>query len=133
MQTGFTTKDAIQLGVVAGIAYALYSLLKTVGTAGAAAAGAATNWTSDQIAQLISWWDTLTVSPPMNVLGNVVLPNGQSFPVASLTLRQDSQGNVYFQTTDNSVWQISPGANAQGNWTATIVPPTNFGVAGGGW
>lgn len=131
--SGFTTKDVIQLGVVAGIGYALYTLLKTVGKAGAAAAGAATNWTSDQIAQLVNFWDDLGATAPMQVQGNVLLPNGQSIPVASLTVRQDAQGNVYFQTTDKSVWQISPGSDAQGNWSASIVPPPNFGVTGSGW
>jgi hypothetical protein len=119
----------VTFGLVAGIAYAVFVLLQQVGKVG----GAAANWTASQIADLALWWSQLTASPPMSVPGNVNLPNGQSFPVSSLTLRNDTQGNVYFQTIDGSVWQIASGSDASGNWSASIVPPPNFGVTGAGW
>lgn len=133
MANDIGAKDIITFGLVAGIAYAVYVLLQQVGKLGGAAAGAATNWTSSQLADLLTWWNQLVVSPPMAVAGNVLLPNGQSFPVSSLSLRNDPQGSVYFQTVDGSVWQIAPGSDANGNWSASIVPPPNFGVTGAGW
>lgn len=117
------------LALIGGVAYMVYKLVNAAG----AGAAAASNWTSSQLADLLTWWNQLTVSPPMRVLGNVNLPNGQSFPVADLGVRNDAQGNVYFQTSDGSVWQIYPGADASGNWTASLVPPPDFGVTGTTW
>lgn len=122
-------KDVLTYALIGGVAYAVYMLVNAAGKG----VGQAANWTTTQIADLATWWNTLTISPPMNALGNVSLPNGQSFAVATLNLRTDDTGAVYFQTTDGSVWQISPGADSSGNWSATIVPPPDFGVTGTVW
>lgn len=122
-------KDVLTYALIGGVAYAVYLLVNAAGKG----AGAAANWTSGQIADLLTWWNQLAVSPPMTALGNVNLPNGQSFPVNSLALRTDGTGAVYFQTLDGSVWQIASGADMSGNWSASIVPPPNFGVTGTTW
>lgn len=122
-------KDVLTYALIGGVAYAVYLLVNAAGKG----AGAAADWTSSQIADLALWWSQLTSAPPMTALGNVNLPNGQSFPVSSLTLRTDGTGAVYFQTTDGSVWQIASGSDASGNWSASIVPPPSFGVTGTTW
>lgn len=122
-------KDVVMIALVGGAAYAVYMLVNAAGKG----AGAAAGWTSGQIADLITWFSNLSPYPPMTALGNVNIANGQSFPVASLTLKTDGTGAVYFQTMDGSVWQINSGSDANGNWTASIVPPPNYGVTGAGW
>jgi hypothetical protein len=78
---------------------------------------------------IASFWNVLTISPPLKVLGNVVLPDGTNIgPLSSFTVGMDGQNNVYIQAL-GSVYQVGQ-SDANGNWPVQLVLAPNFGVTG---
>ncbi|MGH7743763.1 MAG: hypothetical protein ACREQ5_02950 [Candidatus Dormibacteria bacterium] len=63
-------------------------------------------------------WLTLTLSPPMQVLGNVVFPDGSQVPLSQFSIGTDSKNNVYVQS-GGVTYQLHP-HDANGNWPATV-------------
>lgn len=115
--------DLILYGALAIGAYLVYQaiapLLQGVGSAASAlATGASTaiNATSTGIANL---WVSLTQAAPINVLGNVVFPNGAAVPISQMPVRTDASGNVYVNS-GGVTYQLQP-SDANGNWPAVAV------------
>ena len=78
---------------------------------------------------IASFWNVLTISPPLKVLGNVVLPDGTNIgPLSSFTVGMDGQNNVYIQAL-GSVYHVGQ-SDANGNWPVQLVLAPNFGVTG---
>jgi hypothetical protein len=71
---------------------------------------------SDAIAKL---WLALTEQPPMQVVGDVVLPDGSTVPLSTLPIRADAQNRVYTNLSGH-VYQLQP-HDANGNWPAVLV------------
>lgn len=120
-----STQDAI---VVVGIgvgAYLLYQLInktpKIVKTATAPIA--------QGIADVINFWNRLFVSPPMGgVKGDVVLPDGTDVgPLATLTIKTDSDGNVYTLLFGSDLYMIGK-SDSNGNWPVQLVTAPDFGL-----
>jgi hypothetical protein len=78
---------------------------------------------------IANFWSALTLSPPLKVLGNVVLPDGTNIgPLSSFTVGMDAQSNVYIQAL-GSVYQVGQ-SDSNGNWPVQLVLAPNFGVTG---
>ena len=92
------------------VAYAIYKILPFLQKG--------KDETSDTIAK---WWLALFPNPPaMQVLGNVVFPDGTFVALANLQPpKSDPNGNV-FVTYNGHYYQLSP-SDANGNWPATLV------------
>jgi hypothetical protein len=126
----FETKDLIVIGgVVAGV-YVLYKILSKVPQAATNALQTITAPISNSIAQA---WTAMTLAPPMQgVPGNVLLPDGTNMgPLASMTIKSDSAGNVYIMAGD-TMYQLGQ-SDANGNWPVQLVIAPDFGVTGTSW
>jgi hypothetical protein len=81
---------------------------------------------------IADFWGRLTLGPSLQVSGNVVLPDGGvGIPLSSIQIRTDAAGNVY-TLLDGDLYQLGQ-SDANGNWPASLVLDTNFGVTGAGW
>ncbi len=98
------------LVVVIGVA-AIYLISK-----GTAIVSSATNAISSGAASL---WNSLTLAAPIQVVGNVSLPDGQVVPISSLSWRQDNAGNAY-TNVNGGVYQLAA-RDASGNFTLSAV------------
>jgi hypothetical protein len=103
------TMNLLLIAAIGGMAIYLLSKATQIGSA-------ATNAVSSAAADL---WVTLTSSGPVQVLGNVVLPDGSVVAISSLQWREDTQGNAYTQV-NGSVYELSP-RDGNGNFTLTQV------------
>lgn len=102
-------RDLINLALLGAGAYVLYQVLaKKIGAVAAPA--------TDAIAKL---WVSLTEQPPMQVLGDVVMPDGSTVPLSTVPIRGDAQGRVY-TNLNGHVYQLQP-HDANGNWPAVLV------------
>lgn len=110
-----TARLALFAAIGLGAAYLLYKLTQ-VGAPIVAAAGQAIGAGTSAAANL---WVSLTSSGPIQVLGNVGLPDGTVVPISSLTWKTDNQGNTY-TNINGSVYQLSA-RDANGNFTLTQV------------
>lgn len=133
-------KDILTIAAVAAGAYALYTLFQGLGKLGsgvASAAGAAYKGAQAATApvsnSIASFWTALTLPPSMSgVPGNVVLADGTSLgPLSSMTVKTDTQGNVYVNL-GGAVYQLGQ-SDANGNWPASLMLEPDFGATGGGW
>jgi hypothetical protein len=110
-----------------GVAYILYKSLGAVG----AAASTAVSTVSSGIANAWLSLPLVGLPPTMNVLGNVLLPNGTLVPLNSLQggdIRNDTSNppNV-LANIQGTIYQLSP-SNAQGNFPAALVGPAPAGA-----
>ena len=64
-------------------------------------------------------WVSLTSAGPVQVLGNVDLPDGSTVAISSLQWRQDNQGNAY-TNINGSVYELAA-RGADGNFTLSQV------------
>lgn len=72
---------------------------------------------SDAIA---SAWLAATLPSPMDVLGNVVFPDGSQVAVSALSLRANSQTGAVQVMYSGHIYALSP-SDANGNWPAVLV------------
>lgn len=120
------TSDLIKIGAVGLGVYFLYTFLSKK------IPDAAKKATAPLSQAIANFWVSLTASPPMPVLGDVILPDGTDIgPLSQFSVGKDSSGNVYIQSGAD-VYQVQP-SNAQGNWPATLVTAPDFGVTGTTW
>jgi len=75
---------------------------------------------------IADFWNSLTASPAMNVLGNVDLPNGQIVAISGITWKHDAAGNSYTMI-GNQVYQLAA-RGADGNFT--LAPYGGGGTVG---
>lgn len=106
------TLNLLAIAAIGGMA--LYLLSKAT-KVGAAAAGVA----SSAIADAITFWDQLGSGAPINVLGNVALPDGSVAAISSLTWKSDNQGNAYTQW-NNGVYELAA-RDSNGNFTLQAI------------
>lgn len=126
------TEDAVKLAIVVGGGYLIYQLLSKATSGVAKVASTVTAPVSNAIASVIT---TLTQSPPMNVLGNVIFPDGTNGgPLSAMKVFTDSSGNVYVKSTTGDLYQVGQ-SDSNGNWPVTMVIPDNFGTTNptAGW
>ena|SRR5487761_1342585 len=105
-------ESTIKLALILGIGIAAIYLLGKVTQIGAAA----TNAVSSAAANL---WVSLTSAAPIEVAGNVALPDGSVAAISSLTWKQDNAGNAY-TNVNGSVYELAA-RNANGDFTLTQV------------
>ncbi len=131
------TQDFVLLGVLALAGYIVWQVVQGVkataglaGAAGSAIVKGAQTVTAPVAAALASAWNAMTATSSMPVLGNVLFPDGTLTPIAQLTVKQDSLGNVYVASPANGLlFQLQP-SNADGNWPALqITDPSQIGQA----
>lgn len=114
--------DLIVWGAIGIALYLVYQALSQGASVVSSAAGAAANAIANPIANL---WSSLTLAPPMGVLGTVQFPNGNQVSTASLPMRTDSSGNVYVNT-GGITYQLSPWVlDSNGN---PVYPATPVGT-----
>lgn len=125
-------KDWLMLAGLGIGGYFLYQLLN----AGKKQFDKGTNLISTGIANAIL---SLTQQPPMNVLGNIVLPDGSDGgPLANTPVYTDSKGGVYIKSVTGDVYSVGK-SDSNGNWPVTLVQsnyqiPDNFGLTdSSGW
>lgn len=110
-----SVKETLNLALILGIGilgiYAI-SKIKTFTKPGVDAL-------STGIADVIIWWDQLGSGAPIQVSGNVVLPDGSVAAISSLTWKSDNQGNAYTKI-GNAVYELAP-RDANDNFTLTQV------------
>lgn len=104
------TDKLILYGAIAVVAYVVWSKLTKTGQAAVNTAG--------QVGANL-WLTLFPLPAAMQVLGNVVMPNGSLIPVGSVQLRQDSDGNTFTQIA-GTTYQLSP-HDDQGNYPLTAV------------
>lgn len=127
------TQDYVLLGVLGLAAYIVYQLIQGVRATGAAVGAVysgAKTVTAPVASALAKAWSAMTLAPSPMVLGNVLFPDGSRVPLSSLTVKQDSLGNVYVASPDNGLLlQLQP-SNANGDWPAVqITDPSQIGTA----
>ncbi len=77
-----------------------------------------TDQTSDTIAK---WWLALFPNPPaMQVLGNVIFPDGTYVALQNLQPPKSDANGAVFVTYQGHYYQLSP-SDDNGNWPATQV------------
>jgi hypothetical protein len=103
-------RELTNLALIVLAAVILYQLLKK-------AIPNATAPAADAIAAF--WLKLFPNPPPMNVLGNVVMPDGSLVPLQGLEVRTDANQNVFVKV-GSSVYQLAP-SDANGNWPAVAV------------
>jgi hypothetical protein len=101
----------INFAMLGGLAFVLWKFKDT--------ADKVTAPVSDAIANAIMLWNRLTVSPTIQLLGNIKFPSGKLVPISTLPIRKDGSGNVYTQY-QGSVYQLQA-SDPQGNWPAIPV------------
>lgn len=105
---------ASNLFVLGAIGIGLYYLWKTSqAVAGGVSAGV--NAVSGSIAD---FWTSLTLSPPMDQQGSVLI-GSQQVPLNSLPVGQDASGNVFVQY-GGGVYQLGQ-SDSNGNYPASPV------------
>lgn len=115
MNVAENRKETLNLVLIATIGGMALYLLSKVGKVGAAA----TNAISSSIASAAISWDNLIYGGPIQVLGNVALPDGSVAAISSLEWRHDNQGNTYTQW-NNSVYELAA-RDSSGNFTLQAV------------
>ena len=105
-----STMNLLLIAVIGGIG--LYALSKIGQGAAAVVSGVST--------AAADLWVSLTSSAPINVLGNVALPDGSVAAISSLTWKSDNQGNAYTQLSDGHVYELAA-RDANGNFTLSQV------------
>ena len=100
-------RDIGTLGLMAGLAYAIYKL--------APGFSKATNATADVIANFYTW---ATLPPAMVVQGNLSFADGSLVPLSMVDVRQ--QGNLVVASYAGHFYQLSP-SDASGNWPAMLI------------
>lgn len=109
------SEGTLNLLLIAAIgAAAIYLLNK-----GTKLAQTATEPLSTAIADAITFWNQLGSGAPIQVLGNVALPDGSVAAISSLTWKSDNQGNAYTQW-NNGVYELAP-RDSNGNFTLQAV------------
>jgi len=104
------TGDLVNLATLGIVAYLVYELLPGLKKT--------TDQTSDTIAK---WWLALFPNPPaMQVLGNVLFPDGTFVALSSLQPPRSDASGAVFVTYNGHYYQLSP-SDANGNWPATQV------------
>jgi hypothetical protein len=133
------TQDLVLLGGLVLVGYVLYKVFGAVqataaaaGVAGKAVIKGAQVVTAPVAAALATAWSAMTSNPNISLLGNVLWPDGTSTPIASLTVKSDTLGNVYVASPQNGLlFQLQP-SDANGNWPAVqITDPSQIGAAPG--
>lgn len=112
IEKGEGTLNLLLIAAIGGMALYLLSKVTKVGAAAASA-------TSSAIADAITFWDQLGSGAPINVLGNVALPNGSVAAISSLTWKSDNQGNAY-TNIGGSVYELAA-RDGNGNFTLSQV------------
>jgi hypothetical protein len=95
------------LGVGAFVAWKWFS--KTVGAITAPVSSA-----------LANAWVSATSPSPMNVLGNVVFPDGSQTPLNQLDVRSDNQTGAVQVLSGGHIYQLQS-HDSNGNWPAMLI------------
>jgi hypothetical protein len=107
--------DWVGIGVVGVGGYLLYKLLSKVPQATAPVTSAIANaW--------VAATNALNGSFTMQLLGNLVFPDGSSVPIAQLpsgSMRSDASGNLQV-LYNGHIWQMQP-SDANGNFPVSVV------------
>jgi hypothetical protein len=107
-----STEDLIKLGLIAGIGYLIYRAWGAV----SAGVAAVTNVPVTAAAQA---YVNLTSSPSMVAQGNVVLPDGTSVPISSLSPQPVAGTNSASVSYMGSQYYLNtPSDPTDGNWYA---------------
>jgi len=101
------TKEIVLLGAAGAGLYVLFKGMKQFQKG--------TDYVAEGIAKL---YLKMTLAPPVQVLGNVLFPNGTKVPLSQLEIRTDSAHDVFTRFQGN-IYQLQP-SNAQGDWPATL-------------
>ncbi len=109
----FDRQSQREMLIIGGVALLAWYVLKRVGDA----TGAGVDAVATGIARL---WTSLTASPPIQVLGNVVFPDGARVAISSLTIKTDRATGAVYTMRGGQVYQLQP-HNAQGDWPAVRV------------
>ena len=103
------TRDLTNLAVLGIGGVILYAIIKK--------GSQAIDYTSSTLADI---WLSLTLPPTMQLLGNIVMPDGSLLPLQGADVRLYPNGDTLLQL-DGHFYKLSP-SNADGNWPATQVP-----------
>jgi hypothetical protein len=116
--------------VLAGIGLGGYLLYRFFGKAKTLA----TQATAPIAAGIANAIVSLTAQPQMDVLGNIILPDGSDGgPLSATTVYSDNSGGVFVKTTNGDVYRVGK-SDANGNWPVTFVQsnyqlPVDFGLS----
>ena len=102
------TLNLLLIAAIGGMALYLLSKATKVGAAVADA-------TSSAVADAILFWNNLQNGGPIQVLGNVALPDGSVVAISSLTWKSDNSGNAY-TNINGSVYELAA-RDGNGNFT----------------
>lgn len=100
------TEELLKWAVIAGIAYFVYDALKK---------NPITKVTADWIADFYLW---LTLPGSMELQGEVVLPNGDTFHLSEADIRE--KGGVVVAAYGGHFYQLSP-HDEDGNWPGVLI------------
>lgn len=107
-----TMTEKTELAIVGAALLVVLYITKRVGDA----AGAGVDAAASGIANA---WISLTMSPPIQVLGSVRFPDGSLVPLSSLTVKTDKTGGV-FTMRGGHLFKLMPHDDS-GNWPAAQV------------
>lgn len=106
------TLNLLLIAAIGGMALYLINKAKNLGKK-------ATDAISTGIADAVMFWNNLAYGGPIQVLGNVALPDGSVAAISSLTWKSDNQGNAYTNIS-GSVYELAA-RDGNGNFTLSQV------------
>lgn len=102
------TFNLLLIAAIGGVALYLLNKAKNFGKS-------ALDTVTTGIADAAMFWNNLAYGGPIQVLGNVVLPNGSVTSIQGLIWRHDNQGNTY-TNIGGSVYELAA-RDGNGNFT----------------